>query len=131
VGVGNDEEVDRITFDPGDANLTASALGIDDINVQDKEDAQEALTILDNAINKVNNIRARVGSAQNRLLSTMSASGIFQENLLSAKARIRDADIAAESANYARETILRRAGVAVLTQANETPALALQLLKTY
>jgi flagellin len=129
VGINNNPEVDRISFNPGDTNMTLSALGLDGIDISKKEDAQESLETLDNALNKVNDIRARVGSAQNRLTTTINATGIFQENLMAAKSRIRDADIAVESSNYARETIIRKAGVAVLAQANETPALALQLLR--
>jgi flagellin len=87
------------------------------------------LDILDEALVRVNEVRARVGSIQSRLNTTMVSQSIFQENLSAARSRIRDADIALESANLARETILRKAGVAVLTQANETPALALQLLR--
>jgi len=129
VGIGNEDNVDRISFNPGDTNMTISALGLDDVNILKKEDAQGSLEKLDEGLNRVNDVRARVGAAQNRLTTTISATGIFQENLLAAKSRIRDADMAAESANYARETILRKAGVAVLVQANETPALALQLLR--
>lgn len=129
VGINNNPEVDRISFNPGDTNLTLSALNLEGIDVSVKEQAQEGLDTLDQALIKVNDIRARVGSAQSRLNTTVASTSIYQENLLAAKSRIRDADIAAESANYARETILRKAGVAVLTQANETPALALQLLR--
>jgi len=129
VGVNNDPDVDRIRFAPGDSNLTPSALGVDGVDVTDKTAAQDALESLDHAINSVNRIRARVGSAQNRLYTTISSQQIYQENLMAARSRIRDADLAQESANLARETILRKAGVAVLAQANETPALALQLLR--
>jgi flagellin len=130
VGIHNDPKIDRISFNPGDTNMTIGALGIDDVDVLSKENAQNSLEVLDSTLNKVNEIRARVGATQSRLTTTMNATGIFQENLMAAKSRIRDADLAAESANYARETILRKAGVAVLVQANETPALALQLLRT-
>lgn len=129
VGINNTDDVDRISFNPGDTNLTLDALKLDGIDISEKENAQESLELLDNALTRVNDVRARVGSAQNRLNTTVSATSIFAENLMAAKSRIRDADIAVESANYARETILRKAGVAVLAQANETPALALQLLR--
>lgn len=129
VGINNNPDEDRITFDPGDTNLTLGSMKLEGIDISDKENAQEALEKLDNALTTVNEVRARVGSAQNRLNTTIAATSIFQENLLSAKSRIRDADIAQASADYARETILRKAGVAVLAQANETPALALQLLR--
>ena len=129
VGINNRDNVDRITFDPGDTNLTIDGLKLDDISVVEKTDAQESLDKLDKALTSVNDIRARVGSAQSRLNTTMVAQSIFQENLSAARSRIRDADIAVESATLAKETILRKAGVAVLSQANETPALALSLLR--
>jgi len=129
VGIENNAEVDRITFDPGDADLTSSALGIDGINISEKTNAQESLEILDEGIQRVNTIRAKVGSVQSRLQTTVSVQSIFQENLLAAKSRIRDTDIAAESTNLARETIIRNSGVAMLSQANQTPAVALQLLR--
>lgn len=129
VGVNNQQDVDRIRFNPGDSNLTADALDVGGVEVRSKSGAQDALESLDAAIARVNEVRSRVGSAQNRLLTTISAQQIFQENLMAAKSRIRDADLAAESSVLARESILRQAGVAVLTQANQTPALALNLLK--
>lgn len=129
VGTENNPDVDRIKFAPGDTNMTLDALGMGSVDASQKSSAQESLSLVDEALNKVNDIRARVGSAQNRLNTTISAQSIFQENLMAAKSRIKDADLAVESANLARETILRKAGVAVLTQANETPALALQLLR--
>lgn len=129
VGTENQDGVDRITFDPGDTNLTASGISVDGIQVSDKEGAQDALSSVDEALSKVNDIRSRIGSVQGRLNSTQIAQSIFQENLSAAKSRIKDADMAQESANLARESILRQAGVAVLTQANETPKLALNLLR--
>ncbi|NBX81836.1 flagellin FliC [bacterium] len=129
VGIDNDPLVDRITFDPGDTNLTAGALEIDGLSVGEKEGAQDALGIIDQALVRVNDVRSRIGSIQGRLNSTQIAQGIFQENLSAARSRLKDADVAQETANLAKEQILRQAGVAVLTQANQTPYLALNLLK--
>jgi flagellin len=129
VGINNEDNVDRITFDPGNTNLTASGIDVDGISVTDKDGAQGALSTVDEALVKVNDIRSRIGAIQARLNSTQIAQSIFQENLSAARSRIRDADIAQESANLARESILRQAGVSVLTQANQTPYLALNLLK--
>jgi flagellin len=129
VGTHNQENVDRIKFDPGDANLTVGSLGIDGVDVAEKADAQNSLDLLDEGINHVNEVRARVGSIQSRLQSTANTQAIFSENLSAAKSRIRDTDIAEESTNLARETIVRNSGVAMLTQANQTPAVALQLLR--
>ncbi len=129
VGVRNDPEKDRIVFDPGNTDLTAGGLGIDGVEVNEKGSAQDSLEVLDNAIIQVNELRARIGSSQNRLQTTVNSQGIYKENLMAAKSRIRDADMAVETTNLTRESILRQAGVSVLVQANETPRLALNLLR--
>ena len=129
VGTNNEAEVDRIEFNPGDTDLRNQALGLANISVLDKESARDNLDVLDEALLKVNEIRARVGSAQTRLNTVVSSQQIFAENLTAARSRIKDADIAQESSNLAKDTILRQAGVAVLAQANQTPALALSLLR--
>lgn len=129
VGIENNPDVDRIVFEPGEANLGASALGVDGMDVSKKDGAQESLEVLDNAINQVNTVRAKVGSTQSRLQTTIASQSIFSENLSAAKSRIRDTDIALESTNLARETIIRNSGIAMLTQANQTPAAALQLIR--
>lgn len=130
VGPNNNPEVDRIRFNPGDTDMRVSALGIDGIDVSNREDARNNLDTIDEALTKVNDIRARVGAAQSRLTTTISAQQIFAENLMAAKSRIKDADMATESSNLTKYSILRQAGVAVLTQANQTPALALSLLRS-
>lgn len=130
VGTNNEAEVDRIEFNPGDTDLRNHALGVANISVLDKESARDNLDVLDEALLKVNEIRARVGSAQTRLNTVVSSQQIFSENLTAARSRIKDADIAQESSNLAKDTILRQAGVAVLAQANQTPALALSLLRS-
>ncbi len=129
VGVNNVASKDRVLFDPGNTDLTAEGLGVGDVSVVDKKDAQGGLEKLDNAIVQVNELRAKIGSTQNRLQTTINSQGIYAENLMNAKSRIRDADMAAETTNLTRETILRQAGVAVLQAANENPKLALQLLR--
>ena len=130
VGTNNEAEVDRIEFNPGDTDLRNHALGVANISVLDKESARDNLDVLDEALLKVNEIRARVGSAQTRLNTVVSSQQIFSENLTAARSRIKDADIAQESSNLAKDTILRQAGVAVLAQDNQTPALALSLLRS-
>lgn len=129
VGTGNVEEKDRIIFDPGNTDMTAAGLAVDGIDVSDKVSSQEGLINLDQAITQVNELRAKIGSTQNRLGTTINSIGIYSENLMNAKSRIRDADMALETTNLTRETILRQAGVAVLQAANENPKLALQLLR--
>lgn len=129
VGTENNPEVDRIMFDPGEADLTADSLAIDSIDISQKENAQESLEVLDEGIMRVNTVRSKVGSIQSRLMTCVSSDEIYIENLSSARSRIRDTDVALESTNLARETIIRNSGVAMLSQANQTPAVALQLLR--
>lgn len=129
VGSNNEDDVDRIRFNPGDTNLKTAALGVSGFNVIDRDDARDGLDKIDEALTKVNEVRARVGASQSRLQTTISAQQIFTENLMAAKSRIRDADMAKETTALTRDSILRQAGVAVLTQANQTPALALSLLR--
>ena len=129
VGTNNMPEVDRIVFDPGNANLTVGSIGVDGVSIAEKGGAQESLEVLDDAMKRVNEVRAKVGSVQGRLQSTVATQLIFQENLETARSRIRDTDIAQEATNLARESIIRNSGVAMLSQANQTPQVALQLLR--
>ncbi len=82
----------------------------------------------DSAINSVNTVRGRFGAVQNRLSSTISSLENSIENLTAAESRIRDVDIAKETADMTKNTILQQAAVSVLSQANMQPQLALSLL---
>jgi flagellin len=128
VGVHNDPFKDRISFNTAAANSTLEALGITAETVATKDGAQMSLNIVDDAMVSVNAMRANFGAMQNRLQSTIQNLAIAHENLSAANSRIRDADIAAESAELTRNTILRQAGVSVLGQANQAQSIALKLL---
>jgi flagellin-like hook-associated protein FlgL len=82
----------------------------------------------DNLIVTVNGIRANFGALQNRLVSTSQNLLVVDENMSAANSRIRDADIAAESAEMTRNNILLQAGISVLGQANNAQQMALKLL---
>jgi len=73
-------------------------------------------------------IRGAFGVLQNRLEVTIDRLHTAQENLTAAESRIRDADIAAETSNMTRHQILLQAGVSMLAQANQIPALAMSLI---
>ncbi|MBF0367971.1 MAG: flagellin FliC [Magnetococcales bacterium] len=90
--------------------------------------AGSALSQLTNALDSVTDIRANLGAMQNRFESTVANLTNVVENISAARSRIMDADIAAETANLTRNSILQQAGTAVLAQANQQPQLALQLL---
>ena len=101
----------------------------DGTQVIDKAAAQNSITALDSAINRVNEQRAYLGAIQNRFTSTIANLGSQTENLDTARSRIRDTDFAAETATYTQNKILEQAGTSVLGQANQMPQMALSLLQ--
>jgi flagellin len=90
--------------------------------------AQSALTAIDSAIQAVSTARGNLGAVQNRLQSTINNLQVAVENTSAANSRIVDVDVAAETANMTKAQILAQAGVSVLSQANQSPQLALKLL---
>jgi flagellin len=128
VGTGSSEDKDQIKFDTKQYNIATGSIGIDDVNTLSKESAQSNLEKLDSAIQSVNSFRASIGAIQNRLQSTINNLMVSHENLSAANSRIRDADVAAETAELTKRNILVQAGTATLAQANQTSQLALRLL---
>ncbi|MBF0455263.1 MAG: flagellin FliC [Magnetococcales bacterium] len=92
--------------------------------------ATRNLTNIDNALDSVSDIRASLGAVQGRFESIIANLSNVIENTTAARSRIMDADIAVETANLTRNSILQQAGVAILAQANQQPAISLQLLGT-
>ncbi len=90
--------------------------------------AQKAIERIDQAINDLNNFRAMLGATQNRFESTINNLNNYVQKLVDARSRIVDADIAKEAAEMVQNNIKRQAAAAILAQANQNPALALQLL---
>ena len=128
IGTRNDPQNDRLTYDASSIDSTLESLGIGAESVSSKEGAQLALANLDEALVKINGSRANLGALQNRLTSVVQNLEITDENLSEANSRIRDVDVAAETAKLAKNQILNQAGVSVLSQANQAPNFALQLL---
>lgn len=121
------QDLNALTDGPHSLNIGNSE-NPDGTRIDTKEQAQQSIARLDDALERVNSYRASLGSIQNRLLSTVNNLGIRIENLDAAKSRIKDADFAEESASMTQQQILQQAGVAVLSQANQVPQLALKLL---
>ena len=117
---------DSISFNRID--LTASGLGVGTDDITTSLDADIALNSIDTAISALGQRRAYVGAHINRFQAAGAGIASARENLTAAMSRVRDADIATESASLAKESILAQAGVSVLAQANQQPALALALL---
>lgn len=128
VGTRNDPTIDRLSFDASKADANSAALGVNLTSVADKASAQNSLAAIDSAIVSVSAMRADFGAIQNRLQSTISNIAISVENLSAANSRIRDVDVAEETAELTRNNILMQAGTSVLAQANQTSNTALQLL---
>jgi flagellin len=129
VGIHNDPFQDRLSFNTSSANSTLDALGVTPLGLATKEDAQQSLSFIDDAQVSVNAMRANFGALQNRMQSTVSNLAVAHENLSAANSRIRDTDIAAETAEMTRNNILQQAGVSVLGQANSAQQVALKLLQ--
>ncbi len=127
VGIRSDV-TDRITFNVSDNDVRADALGVGSVKTESIDDARAAIDVVDSALNKVSETRARMGAMQNKLQSTTNNLAITKENLVGARSRIADTDIAEETSHLVRENILQQAGIAVLAQANQNPMTALKLL---
>jgi flagellin len=106
-----------------------SKTGFGTIDVTTIDGANKGLTMLDGAINAVNNMRADLGAVQNRFSSTVSNLQSTSENLSASRSRIQDTDFASETANMTRSQILQQAGTSMLAQANSLPNGVLSLLR--
>jgi flagellin len=128
VGLFNNSEEDRITFDSSQNNAQLDSLGLSGLDYTSKEGAQEALTFLDEAQNSVNGMRSNLGALQNRLTSTVDNLGVLEENMSASNSRVRDTDVAMASSEMTRNNILLQAGTSTLAQANSVNQLALKLI---
>ena len=128
IGVNNIADEDRVMFNTDLLKSGVKQLGIDSLSVVSKDDAQDGLSHIDDAIRKVSGKRAELGAKQNRLTSTIQNLQISSENLSEANSRIRDTDYAAETANKTKLDILTAAGTSVLAQSNSQGQAALKLM---
>ena len=131
VGVHNTTN-DRMSVSIQDMHASQMGIGVgsqlSDVDVSTITGAQSALNIVDAAVSDVSSGRARIGAYQNRMQVTIANLATARENLSAANSRIRDVDVASESAELTKQNILMQAGVSVLAQANQAPSLALSLL---
>ncbi|MCG3169651.1 MAG: B-type flagellin [Pseudomonadales bacterium] len=108
---------------------SSSLSSVASLNIGTQQGAQNALAVVDAALQFVDSERGQLGAIQNRLLSTISNLSNVVENVTAARSRIVDADFAAETANLTRASILQQAGISVLAQANALPQQTLALLQ--
>ncbi|MDD3173748.1 MAG: flagellin [Herbinix sp.] len=109
--------------------VTPATLGIDKINIGTADGAQEAITLLDKAVDTVSAIRSKLGAYQNRLEHSISNLDVTSENMTESLSRIEDVDMAEEMANYTQKNVLSQAGTSMLAQANQRPQAILSLLQ--
>jgi flagellin len=107
----------------------ASATTLEGVGVDTVAGANFTIARVDSALTDVNGLRGNLGAIQNRFESTIVNLQTVSENLAASRGRIQDADFAAETASLTKAQILQQAGVAVLSQANAQPQLALSLLQ--
>ena len=112
-----------------DTTAGASGLNISAQTLSSHANSQNAITALDTAITTINTNRGNLGASVNRLESTASNLATMKENTSASESRIRNVDVASESAILTKNNILQQAAASMLAQANQSPALALQLLK--
>ena len=133
-GTANDSAEDYYYIQIGTS--TASALGVGNQaattsagrTVSTQQAAQQALVAITNAVVSKDKIRAHLGALQNRLENTISNLSTQAENLQAAESRISDVDVATEMTQFVRNQILTQSSVAMLSQANSMPKLALNLI---
>jgi flagellin len=126
IGAGTTSGVD--TFNVSLTSGLSSSLGLSSLNVGSTGNASAAITALDAAIDTVSSSRANLGAIQNTLNGTIAAIENRVENLAAANSRIVDVDLAKETAELTKNTILQQAGLSVLSQANTQASTALRLL---
>ncbi|MGU5653276.1 flagellin [Aeromonas allosaccharophila] len=99
------------------------------ISITTQSKAQQVLAAADAMLAVVDSKRAELGAVQNRMDSTIRNQANISENVSAARSRIRDADFAIETANMTKQNILQQAASSILSQANQRPQSALQLLQ--
>ena len=134
-GTANDSAEDYYYIQIGTS--TASALGVgnetaagrDGSTISTQQAAQKALVAITNAVVSKDKIRAHLGALQNRLENTVSNLTTQAETLQAAESRISDVDVATEMTQFVRNQILTQSSVAMLSQANSMPKMAMQLIQ--
>ena len=126
VGFGTTSGIDTLSVSLSAALSTTLALNSLDIGSGGA--TTTAISNIDAAINTISSLRGSLGAVQNRLGSTINNLAVQVENLSAAESRIRDVDVAYETAQLTRNNILQQASISVLAQSNAQPQSALSLL---
>lgn len=109
--------------------ISLKNMGIEEIDCTTEDGAKKAIDQVQNALDFISSARSTLGAYQNRLETTVETLNISVENLTQSYSTIKDVDMADEMVNYTTLQVLVQAGTSMLTQANEQPQQALQLLQ--
>lgn len=107
---------------------TVTTESVASLDLSTQEGAQNAIDVLDSAMEQVDEKRAEIGAFQNRMTHTMSNLANINENVNASNSRIKDVDFASETINMTKGQILQQAGTSILAQAKQIPQAALSLL---
>jgi flagellin len=110
-------------------SASATGLGLATTSFTTAAEAQDALAEVQDAIDSLGDIQNTIGTLQNKLSFAINLAQSQNVNTKAAESRIRDANIAEESANMTRFNILSQSGIAALAQANQTSSSVLSLLR--
>lgn len=119
---------DEVFGPPLKAERAETADGDKVIDIKTQNRAQKALERVNSAIVKKDQIRAHLGALQNRFENTVTNINVQAENLQAAESRISDADVGSEMTRFVRNQILTQSAVAMLSQANSLPQMAMQII---
>ncbi|MFL5786006.1 MAG: flagellin [Bacteriovoracaceae bacterium] len=128
VGLNGSPEENQISYSAPEMNAGIDNLGVSEVSVATKDSARDSLAKIDDAIGKISGQRATIGSIQNRLVASSNNMDVYVENMAAANSRIRDVDMAEETAKQAKNNILSAAGTSVLAQTNAFGQNALKLI---
>jgi len=109
-------------------DATADGIGVEGLDLSDKDGAKDALGAIDDSLTKISEMRANYGAISSRLERTSNNLATQFENVSAAKSRISDADIAEESAKLTSAQVLQSAATSVLASSNQNSAAALRLI---
>lgn len=129
IGTEQNEVISINLVDTTTVGLGLASAGGSLIALSTAASAVSSLAVIDTAINSITTVRGDLGAAQNRMESAIRSIGNAEQNLAAAESRIRDVDVARETADLTRNSILQQAAVSILGQANAQPQIALSLLQ--
>jgi len=109
--------------------VSIETLGLDNVLAYTSSGAGKAITLCDNALARISEIRSKIGAYENRMEHTITSLNVTEESTTAALSRIEDVDMAEEMTNYTTLNVITQAATSMLSQANQSPEKVLQLLQ--